>query len=166
MAFNAAGLSSILISSPGHVVSAADYFFLTATIRIMGFFLDQDLSFGKDLNNCRAYSKLFSNFRCLSRCFTPYASRLMIFMLLPLMFFLSLLLVAPSCAVPPDTTPQGSADPALLFAPHGGSGTGFNPWNPRPRHYTDLFRWLASRSEYTGERRDPLDVPHVAHAGS
>jgi len=71
-----------------------------------------------------------------------------------------------ACAVPPDKTPKGSRDPALLFAPHGEPGSWFNPWNPRPRRYTDLFRWLTSRSSYTGEWRDPLEVSLVKNDGA
>lgn len=70
------------------------------------------------------------------------------------------------CAVPPDRTPSINPDPALLFAPHGGPGVWFNPWSPKERRYTDLFRWLVSRSAYTGERRDPPEVLQVANNGA
>jgi len=78
----------------------------------------------------------------------------------------SALVFVAACAVPPDATPPGSSDPALLFAPHGGPGAWFNPWSPKERRYGDLFRWLVSCSSYTGEWRTPPDVPRVANDGS
>ncbi len=87
-------------------------------------------------------------------------------MMFLLLFFLLLLGAVPGCAVPPDNTPKGSPDPALLFAPHGSPGAWFNPWNPRERHYSDMFRWLVSRSAFNGERRDPPDVAFVNNDGA
>ena len=79
---------------------------------------------------------------------------------------LASLLFVLSCSVPPDRTPELSSDPSLLFASHGQPGAWFNPWRPLDRHFTDLFRWLVSRSAYTGEWRNPPEVPQVENDGA
>ncbi len=80
-------------------------------------------------------------------------------------FVVCCLLIA-ACSVPPDRTPEPSADPVWLFAPHGQPGAWFTPWRPFDRHFTDLFRWLVSRSAYTGEWRDPPEVSRVENDGA
>lgn len=81
-------------------------------------------------------------------------------------FLIACCLLIAACSVPPDRTPELSADPALLFAAHGRVGAWFNPWRPMDRHFTDLLRWLVSRNAYTGEWRDPPAVPRVENDGS
>ncbi len=81
-------------------------------------------------------------------------------------FSLASLLLVLSCTVPPDHTLESSADPASVFAPHGQPGAWFNPWRPLDRRFTDLFRWLVSRSAYTGEWRNPPEVPQVENDGA
>src|SRR5215831_17756197 len=73
-----------------------------------------------------------------------------------------------SCAVPTDRAPEVTADlsPVSLYAPHGEPGAWFNPWLPRTKRLTTLIRWMMSRSAYTGEWRNPLDVPQVANTGA
>lgn len=83
-----------------------------------------------------------------------------------LAFLIVLSFILSGCAVPPDKTPPFNPDPALLFAAHGNPGEWFNPWAPKERRYTDLFRWLVSRSAYSGERRDPPEVLLVKNDGA
>lgn len=79
-------------------------------------------------------------------------------------FFLCLLLM--SCTVPPERGPEYTPDPALLHASHGQAGAWFNPWGESDHNWTMIFRWLVSRNSYTGEWRDPPDVPRIDNDGS
>ncbi len=59
----------------------------------------------------------------------------------------------------------GSADPALLYAPHRGpDGRFFNPWLPDPRRPRDLLRWLAAGRASGRDEAPP--VPVVANDGA
>ncbi len=57
-------------------------------------------------------------------------------------------------------------NPALLYAPHGRPGAWVNPWQPWNKRFTDLLRWMVSRNAYTGEWRNPPDVPWVKNDGA
>lgn len=81
--------------------------------------------------------------------------------------WVALFLFIASCTVPPDHPPQfNNTDPSILYAPHGQPGAWFSPWQLRNRKFTDLLRWGISRNAYTGERRDPPDVPRAKNNGS
>jgi N-acyl-phosphatidylethanolamine-hydrolysing phospholipase D len=72
-----------------------------------------------------------------------------------------------ACVVPPDHTPQMTpTDPSSLYAPHGQPGAWVNPWQPWNKRFTDLLRWMVSRNAYTGERRNPPEVPRVENDGT
>ena len=79
-------------------------------------------------------------------------------------------------------TRAGSADPALVYAPHrSADGRFFNPWLPDDRTPWHLLRWLASRGSfdpgaaprvpmaandgaYLARSREPPSLTHVGHA--
>ena len=90
----------------------------------------------------------------------PQSSLLLYFFFLP---FISLCV---SCSVPPDRTPEVPFDTASLYAPHGEPGAWFTPWRRRDKSLFDMLRWGVSRNAYTGEWREPLDVPRVDNDGS
>ena len=77
-----------------------------------------------------------------------------------------LLALCAACAVPPDRTPEPPSDPASLYAYHGEPGAWFTPWRRRDVSTTDMLRWAVSRNAYTGEWRDPPEVPRVENDGS
>jgi len=86
----------------------------------------------------------------------------------PPFLFVALALLVLSCAVPTDRAPEVATDlsPDSLYAPHGEPGAWFNPWLPRAKRLSTLIRWWMSRSAYTGEWRNPLDIPRVANTGA
>lgn len=72
-----------------------------------------------------------------------------------------------SCLTPPpDPMLKYNMDPASLYAPHGQPGAWINPWGASNQHWTDVFRWLLSRSAYIGERRNPPEVLRVENNGA
>lgn len=77
-----------------------------------------------------------------------------------------LLALGAACAVPPDRTPEPPSDPASLYAYHGEPGAWFTPWRRRDVSVGDMLRWAVSRNAYTGEWRDPPEVPRVENDGS
>jgi len=100
-----------------------------------------------------------------SAFFALHFSLLIFLVAARLFFFTAVALLGAACAVPPDRTPQITPDPSSLFASHGEPGAWFNPWQPRNKPFTDLLRWMVSRSAYTGEWRDPPEVPRVHNNG-
>ncbi|NOT57893.1 MAG: MBL fold metallo-hydrolase [Deltaproteobacteria bacterium] len=41
-----------------------------------------------------------------------------------------------------------------------------NPWLPQKKQWSTIFRWAVSQSSYSGEWRDPLDIPRVTNDGA
>ena len=72
-----------------------------------------------------------------------------------------------SCSVPADRTPEMNPRPiAVIRRPRPTLVRGLIRGARGIRAIPTLFRWTVSRSAYTGQRRDPPEVPRVENDGS